>query len=141
MSIVASVYGRLAADPVERQTKTGKPMTTVSMAVDAAGKDAEPVTLWVGVLAFGAAAETLLRASKGQTATVMGRLTRGSYTTAAGETREQWSLLADSVLVAASARPSGRQRQERQSRGQDNQARYRASQRAQAPDLNDEIPF
>ena len=123
MSIVASVYGRLSADPVERQTKTGKPMTTASLAVDAAGKDAAPETLWISVLGFGAASDALLRASKGHCIAVMGRLTRGYYTTAAGETREQWTLIADNALVPASARPGGQRRRDGQSQGPGQPAR------------------
>jgi hypothetical protein len=35
-------------------------------------------------------------------------MTRSTYTPANGEPRDNWSLLADTVVVAKSARPSGR---------------------------------
>ena len=105
--LIASIYGRAGSDPVARQTKAGKPMTTVPVAVDVAGKDAEPRTMWVSVLAFGGQAEVLLRASKGQMLAAMGRLSRAEYTTQAGETREQWTMLAESAVTAKSARPGG----------------------------------
>jgi single-strand DNA-binding protein len=108
--LIASIYGRLGADPVERTTKAGNSMVTVSVAVDVAGKDAEPATLWVSILAFGNVAEALLRAEQGQMLAAMGKLTRGEYTNKAGEVREQWTMLAESVVTAKSARPSGPRR-------------------------------
>ncbi len=54
--ITASVYGRLGADPVERQTKTGKSMTTASAAVSAGRPDAGEETVWFNLVAFGRAA-------------------------------------------------------------------------------------
>lgn len=106
--LIASIYARLAADPVARTTKTGKPMTTASVAVDVSGRDATGETLWVSVLAFGTQADALLRAGKGQMVAAMGRLSRGSYTAKDGARREQWTLLAESVVTARSARPIGR---------------------------------
>lgn len=115
MSLIASIHGRLAADPVSRTTKGGKAMTTVNIAVDVTGRDApEQETLWVGLLAFGNAADELLRASKGEMAAAMGRLTRGVYTPAGGEPRESWSMLCDSVVVAKSSKPSGKARPQEQ---------------------------
>ena len=37
--IRASIYGRLGADPVERETRNGKEMVTVSLAVNAGRPD------------------------------------------------------------------------------------------------------
>jgi single-strand DNA-binding protein len=108
--LIANLYGRLGQDPVERLTNTGKLMATCSVAVDVAGHAAEPATLWVSVLAFGQVAEALLRAEKGQMLAAMGRLSRGEYTSKTGEVREQWTLVAESVVTAKSARPGRRDR-------------------------------
>jgi single-strand DNA-binding protein len=133
--LIASIYARVGQDPVARTTKSGHPMTTASVAVDVAGKDAEPSTLWVSILAFGAAAEALLRASKGEMVAAVGKLSRGSYTTAAGEPREQWTMLADSVVTAKSAKPAGRPRGQAQGqqRTQGDARRNEASRRFQDP--------
>jgi single-strand DNA-binding protein len=108
MTMIASVHGRLTADPVRRTTKAGKDMTTVTLAVDVTGNSDEAQTMFVGLLAFNRAADDLARAAKGETCTAMGKVTKSIYTPAGGEPREQWSLLADTVVVAKSARPSGR---------------------------------
>ena len=109
--IQASIHGRAGIDPVTTETKNGIPMTRLNIAVDVTGYGAEePETLWVSVLGFGNVSEALERASKGETLTAMGKLTRGRYRTADGQERESWSLLADAVLTAKSARPSGRRR-------------------------------
>ncbi|WP_295438805.1 single-stranded DNA-binding protein [uncultured Thiodictyon sp.] len=109
--LIANIYGRLGADPVARTTKAGKDMATVSVAVDVAPWNADAgATLWVSVLGFGTTAEAMLRAEKGQMLAAVGKLSRGSYTTAAGEVREQWSLMADSVVTAKSAKPTGGRR-------------------------------
>ena len=95
-------------DPVASETKTGKPMVRATIAVDVTGFGAEAQeTLWISVLAFGSIAEPLRHASKGETLTAMGKLTRGRYSTPDGQERESWTLLADAVLTAKSARPSG----------------------------------
>ena len=64
--ICASVYGRLGADPVERQTKNDKLMVTATIAVDVARHDADADTVWFGLVAFGRAAEALARHVKGE---------------------------------------------------------------------------
>jgi single-strand DNA-binding protein len=108
--MVANVYGRVGNDPVSRTTKAGAAMATCSVAVDVAGKDAEPQTQWVNLLAFGYQADALLRASKGEMLAAIGKMSRGSYTAKDGTEKEQWTLLADSIIVAKSARPTGRPR-------------------------------
>ncbi|AHE99390.1 single-stranded DNA-binding protein [Thioalkalivibrio paradoxus] len=109
--IYASVHGRLGADPVAGETKTGKLMVRASVAVDVTPHNAEePETLWVSLLAFGAAAEALDRAAKGEMVTAQGRMTRGHYTGRDGALRESWTLIPDAVLTARSARPSGKRR-------------------------------
>lgn len=106
--LIGDIYGRLGSDPVARTTKAGADMATASVAVDVSGKDSEGETLWVNVLCFGHQAETLLRASRGETLAAMGRMTRQPYTAKDGALRESWTMLADSIIVAKSARPAGR---------------------------------
>lgn len=108
MTMIASIHGRMGNDPTERFTKSGAAMTVANVAVDVTGKGGEPQTLWVGLLAFNAGAEALARSAKGEMVVAMGRLTRGTYTPANGEPRESWSMLCDNVIVAKSARPSGK---------------------------------
>lgn len=109
--LIANVYGRLGNDPVARTTKDGKAMATCSMAVDITPHNAEEQeTLWVSVLTFGQVAETLLRAEKGQMVAAIGRMTKGQYTAKTGEIKEQWTLLAESVITAKTARPQGNAR-------------------------------
>jgi single-strand DNA-binding protein len=107
--IQASIHGRIGGEPVTSETKTGKPMCRLSVAVDVAGHGTtDPETIWIGVMAFNRVADTLARASKGEMMTAMGKLTKSRYVARDGTERESWSLLADAVLVAKSARPSGR---------------------------------
>ncbi len=105
--IRVSVYGRLGADPVERETRGGKPMATVSIAVNAARPDADPDTEWFSVIAFGQAAKDLLRHAKGDLCAIMGALQRTRYTRHDGTEREGWSLTCDSIVSARTVRPGG----------------------------------
>ena len=109
--IYASIHGRLGSDPVASMTKNHKPMVRASIAVDVAGYNTEgDESLWVSVLAFGTVADALDRAAKGEMVTAQGRMTRGKYTGKDGTERESWTLIADAVLTARSARPSGKKR-------------------------------
>jgi single-strand DNA-binding protein len=108
--LITNLCGRLGNDPVARTTKSGTAMNNTGVAVDLSGKDAEPQTLWVNLLWFGYQIETLLRASKGEMLSAVGRMSRGEYTAKTGEIREQWTCIAESIIVAKSARPSGRPR-------------------------------
>ncbi len=137
MTMIASIHGRLTADPVQRSTKAGKPMTTVTVAIDVTGNSDEQQTLFIGLLAFNRAADDLARASKGETCTAMGKVTKSVYTPAGGEPRDNWSLLADTVVVAKSARPAGRKAA---APGNDRQ-RNAASQRAGWEQHGDVISF
>jgi len=59
--ITASISGKMAFDPREITTKSGKPMTTGRLACsDDAGE-----TIWIDLLAFGHNAQWLARAIKG----------------------------------------------------------------------------
>jgi single-strand DNA-binding protein len=113
MSMHATIYGRAAFDARQLTTKTGKPMTTLRLAVDVTNRDAlEPETVWFNALAFGRVAEDLARIEKGQMVSAMGKVTRGQYITQEGEVRESWSLLTDAIITARSGRPGQRRSQD-----------------------------
>ena len=140
MSLIANLYGRLGGDPVARTTKSGKDMTTVQVAVDVTPRDAAaPETLWVGLLAFGAAAQTLQRAQKGQMVAALGRMTRGIYTPVDGEPRESWAMLCDSLVVTTSAKPTGGARS--QGHGEPARDPVPPVESEPAPFYDDDIPF
>ena len=140
--MLANVYGRLAADPTEKTTKTGKPMALASVAVDVTGQrteEGDAETLWVSLMAFGHQCEALLSAEKGQMVAAIGKLTRGRYTGKDGTERESWTLLAESVITAKSARPGGgRQRPNGDDRHRDQSPTGR---QPPAHDFHDSIPF
>ena len=143
--LISNLYGRLGADPVARLTKNGHAMATVSVAVDVTAWQAEePATLWVSILCFGAQAEVLLRASKGDMIVAIGKLTRREYThPETGEVRENWTLVADSVVTVTSARPAGR-RQTKRKQGEAKEAVEGDPSSPSAdmtPAFDDPIPF
>ena len=105
--IRASVYGRLGGDPVERETRTGKEMVTVSCAVNAGRPDADEETQWFNLIAFGRAAKDLARHAKGDLVGCMGPLTKNRYTAHNGQEREGWSLIIESIVSARTVRPGG----------------------------------
>ncbi len=105
--IRASIYGRLGADPVERQTRSGKEMVTVSLAVNAGRPDVGEETQWFNLVAFGRAAKDLMRHPKGDLLACMGNLTKNRYTAHDGQEREGWSLNVDAIVSARTVRPSG----------------------------------
>ena len=105
--IRASVYGRLGGDPVERETRTGKEMVTVSLAVNAGRPDADEETQWFNLIAFGRAAKDLARHTKGDLVGCMGQLTKNRYTAHNGQEREGWSLNVDAIVSARTVRPGG----------------------------------
>lgn len=108
MSASMAAYGRLGADPRAVETRSGKPMTTARLAVDAGDADAPP--LWLGVVAFGRLADELQRHHKGDLLSVSGRLQVRRWTGADGGEREQWEVVADAIVSARTVRPGGRKR-------------------------------
>ncbi|MBK1656509.1 single-stranded DNA-binding protein [Allochromatium vinosum] len=140
--LIGNIYGRLSADPTEKTTRTGKPMALASVAVDVTGQrteDGDSETLWVSLMAFGHQCEALLRAEKGQMVAAIGKLTRSHYTGRDDIERESWTLLAESVITAKSARPGGG----RQRPNGDDRQRDQAPTQRQPPahDFHDSIPF
>lgn len=97
--IGALVTGTLVGDPVERQTREGKPFVTATARV-AAGEDA----IFVGIAAFEpTAAARLLQMRKGGVVAACGVLEVNNWTTQAGEARTGWRLTASEVLTAYGA--------------------------------------
>mgnify|MGYP001773615112 CR=1 FL=1 len=140
--LISNIYGRLAADPTEKTTRTGKPMALASVAVDVTGQrteDGDSETLWVSLMAFGNQVDALLKARKGEMVAAIGKLTRSHYTGKDGSERESWTLLAESVITAKTARPGGG----RQRPNGDDRQRDQAPTQRQPPahDFHDSIPF
>lgn len=102
--IRAVIHGRLGGDPVQRETRGGKQMTTVSIAVDAGRTGEDSITEWIGVVAFGAASESLSRHVKGDLVTVMGVLTKSTFTGRDGQKRSGWSVAAEAILSVRTSR-------------------------------------
>ena len=111
MTAQIAAWGRLGSDPRALETKSGKPMTVATIAVEV-GDDEEPE--WLGIVAFGTTAETLARHAKGDCLSVSGRLQRRTYSTREGEQRQQLQIVADSLVSARSVRPAGKKRQQPQ---------------------------
>ena len=107
---VMSVHGRLGGAPREISTTSGKPIAVASVALTLPTRSDEESTFWLGVAAFGRQAEELLRAQKGETISAMGRCQLSSWTGRDGTEREQPQIVADAIVHARSARPSGRKR-------------------------------
>jgi len=131
MSMQAAAYGRIGNDPRRIETRSGKAMATTSIAVNVGENDDPP--LWVGVVAFGAVADVLLRHAKGDLISVSGRVQRNAWTTSSGEKREQLQIVADSVVSSRTVRPSGGKRREDRSQTSEPPDQRR--------DLDDQLPF
>ena len=97
MSARIAAYGRLGGDPRSHETRTGKAMASASLAVTVEARKRS-------------AADELARHSKGEPVSVSGRLRLSRYTMNAGEAREGWQCVADSVVSARSVRSSGGRR-------------------------------
>ena len=110
--VTISLSGRLGRDPESRTTTGGRDMALASIAVDlSAGRDADPETWWVSLLAFGRVAAELIKHRKGNRLAIMGTLQRDHYRPRdGGEDRESWTVLCDAVLGPRSPRPSGGRR-------------------------------
>lgn len=131
----AAAYGRIGQEPRSINTKSGNAMAVTSIAVAVDEQDAPP--LWLGIVAFGRAAEDLLRHQKGDLISVSGRVQRNTWTTPSGEKREQLQVVADSVISSRTARPGNGSRRRDDDRYQHQQQSEQRTQR----ELDDEIPF
>jgi len=107
MTIHMAAHGRLTSDTKNIPTSTGTVMAGASLAVElSTGRDREPETEFVGVIAFGKVAELLLRQKKGELISVSGRVQLNCYESK-GEQRRQLQIVCDSVVSARSVRPGG----------------------------------
>lgn len=102
--MAAAVYGRLGNDPKRLETSSGKLMVVGSMAVTLPMRDEEHTT-WIGLVAFGKAAETLNRQEKGDLISVSGRCQMNVWNDGA---KQQMQVVVDSIVSARSVRPGGR---------------------------------
>jgi single-strand DNA-binding protein len=105
----ASAYGRLGSAPRAIETRSGKPMTVTTLAVDAGDDDGPP--LWLGIVAFGRLAEQLQRHAKGDPVSVSGRMEVRRWTDTSGAEHEQLQVVADALVSARSVRPGGSRKQ------------------------------
>jgi single-stranded DNA-binding protein len=103
----SSLYGRLGKDAQPIATRSGKPMTAASLAVDVSPRDAE-ATAWVRVIAFGKLADRLAGHLKGESVSVSGRMELTHWTGDDGAERESWQLIADSLHSARTVRPTSK---------------------------------
>ena len=111
MTAQIAAYGRLGADPVQRQSQAGNPWATASIAVQIAeGDDAPPQ--WFQLVAFGRVAETLANHAKGDLVSVAGRLQLNRWQDRDGTDHERLQIVADTLISARSARPGGGKRRE-----------------------------
>lgn len=128
-----AAYGRLGQDPREITTKSGKSMAAASIAVTLTDRQGEEHTQWLGLVAFGRVADLLLKHAKGELLSVSGRVQANVY-----EGRVELQVIADSILSARTARPSGGKR-----KGQADATAANGQQPAGAggAPFDDEIPF
>lgn len=112
--MAASAYGRLGGDPKSIETRTGTAMAVGQIAVEVPDRQGDGSTLWVGIVTFGKTADALLRHSKGDMLSVVGRVQRNAYTDRNGTEREQLQIIADAIVSARTVRPGGRRKATRQ---------------------------
>ncbi|HIB1508568.1 TPA: single-stranded DNA-binding protein [Salmonella enterica subsp. enterica serovar Muenchen] len=148
MTAQIAAYGRLVADPQTKTTSKGTNMAMARMAVSlpcSAAQDGQ-ATLWLGVLAFGKQADALAKHTKGDVVSIGGTMQINQWTGQDGGTQSGYTVIADSVVSARTARPGGRRGQQ----GQATQALEHAKQQAagtpppsndQPTDFDDDIPF
>jgi len=105
--IQASLSGRLGKDPRTIETKTGTPMVSAPVVVDVSSYRGE-ASVWVSVTAFGKGAEILNTHAKGDTIAASGKLEMSHWTQADGVERDSWTLIADHIHSARTARQGGR---------------------------------
>lgn len=135
--MLASIYGRLGKDP--RNIDTAKsPMCVSSVAVDLVDKNGETTTQWFGLVAFGKVADILAKHSKGDLIAASGRVQSNSWTNKDDQTQTELQLIADSVISAKAARPSGRQRQSESPEQMDLNGE---ADHSDQQDFDDDIPF
>ena len=147
MSARIACAGRLGADPVSRETRNGKAMTTARLAVDLSDGRAgvKPAATWFDIVAFDRAANDLGRLAKGDSVSVSGALRMNVWTGADCEERQSMQIICADVIGARLAKTPAKTTGKR-SGPQHGQPGLRPEGRpaeaaASAPFHNDEIPF
>lgn len=116
MTAQISAYGRLVADVQSRTTNNGNTMAFTRMAVTLPCQKAEngEATFWLAVTAFGRQAQALAKHQKGDLVSVAGNMQVNQWTGNDGGTQTGYQVIADSVISARTARPSGEKGQQGQ---------------------------
>ncbi|EEK6072793.1 MULTISPECIES: single-stranded DNA-binding protein [Enterobacteriaceae] len=116
MTAQISAYGRLVADVQSRTTNNGNTMAFTRMAVTLPCQKAEngEATFWLAVTAFGRQAQALAKHQKGDLVSVAGNMQVNQWTGNDGGTQTGYQVIADSVISARTARPSGKKGQQGQ---------------------------
>ncbi|ECO9192118.1 single-stranded DNA-binding protein [Salmonella enterica] len=116
MTAQISAYGRLVADVQNRTTNNGNTMAFTRMAVTLPCQKAEngEATFWLAVTAFGRQAQALAKHQKGDLVSVAGNMQVNQWTGNDGGTQTGYQVIADSVISARTARPSGKKGQQGQ---------------------------
>lgn len=100
-----SLHGRLTADPELRYTKSDKPVSSFTLAVDRDSADHE--TDFISCVAWNKTAEFVERYfKKGSQAIVVGRLQSRKWEDANGNKRTSWEVVADRVWFAGEKKSS-----------------------------------
>jgi single stranded DNA-binding protein len=93
-----NLLGRAGQDGIKRYTPSGKPIFTVSVAVNRGPKENRR-TIWFGIKAFGELAETVI-VKKGDLVEVMGQVDVSTWTDkTTGQPRERFEVLANDIFV------------------------------------------
>jgi len=99
------VLGRLGADPVSRETKTGTKMVTFRVATSRKFRDKSEHTEWFSVTSWGRDAERCLTyLSKGRSVLVEGSLQTRKYLGRDGVERMSLDIRADEVIFLSGGR-------------------------------------
>ena len=99
------VLGRLGADPVSRETKTGSKMVTFRLATTRKHRDKSEHTEWFGVTSWGRDAERCLTyLSKGRSVLVEGSLQTHKYLGRDGVERMSLDIRADEITFLGGGR-------------------------------------
>lgn len=135
MTAQISAYGRLVADPQTRTATTGTQMAMARLAVPLPCRAAQDgqATFWLGVVAFGRQAEALARHTKGDLVSVAGNMQISQWTGQDGDIQTGYQVVADSVISARTARPSGRKGQQGQATNAHQRAKEQATPHEAAP--------
>lgn len=99
---IAILQGRPTREPELTDTKTGKVMCKMRLAVDRPylGKNAPKKTDYFDVISFGDLGRTIyMHLPKGGLCTVLGRLEQSEYETHLGDRREKYTVVANKITI------------------------------------------